>query len=117
MISCAGGFYFILLYYSAGYKDGNKDQNPYNISRLLHYIVENIPEGKRPLVVENINGESLINDTHENKRKEQEKIEKSISDSLADFVGSAFDKVTSTIKSVAGVVVSVGRAVLSWFGW
>jgi predicted GTPase len=35
------------IYYSAGYKDGNNKQNPYNLSKLLYLIVKNTPTKKR----------------------------------------------------------------------
>lgn len=43
------------IYYSAGFKDGDTDQRPYNISRLLRHIVENTPSKKRAIYVENSN--------------------------------------------------------------
>jgi len=109
------------IYYSAGYKDGDNDQNPYNISRLLRYIIENIPEGKRPLVADNIKVKTLRDDTHQDKLKEQEKIENDIATALSKLVGSAAEKVISTVSNVAGVigsaVISAGRAILGWLGF
>lgn len=44
------------VYYSAGYKDGNKPQcRPYNLSKLLYHIVRCTPMKKRLVYVDNIN--------------------------------------------------------------
>ena len=109
------------IYYSAGYKDGNKDQNPYNISRLLRYIIENTPSSKRAIYAENINVDELRRDTHEDKRQNQDKIENDIAVALGKLVGAAAEKVISTVSNVAGVIVSAvisaGRAILGWLGF
>ncbi len=112
------------IYYSAGYKDGNKDQNPYNISRLLRYIIENTPSSKRAIYAENINVDELRRDTHEDKRQNQDKIENDIAVALGKLVGAAAEKVISTVASVAGAigsavstVISAGRAILGRLGF
>lgn len=109
------------IYYSAGYKDGNKDQNPYNISRLLRYIIENTPSSKRAIYAENINVDELRRDTHEDKRQNQDKIENDIAVALGKLVGAAAEKVISTVSNVVGVigsaVISAGRAILGWLGF
>ena len=112
------------IYYSAGYKDGNKDQNPYNISRLLRYIIENTPSSKRAIYAENINVDELRRDTHEDKRQNQDKIENDIAVALGKLVGAAAEKAISTVASVAGAigsavstVISAGRAILGRLGF
>ncbi len=116
------------IYYSAGFKDGDTDQRPYNISRLLRHIVENTPSKKRAIYVENINIEELERDTDKRKHEEQDRIKNELFDSLSKLVGSAqkvVSAVVDTIGSVASSVVStiassiasVGRSIASWFGW
>lgn len=44
------------IYYSAGYKEEGKEQNkPYNLTKLLYYIIQYTPTEKRLAYVENIN--------------------------------------------------------------
>ena len=58
---------------------------------------------------------------HEEKVKKQEKIENDIATALSKLVGSAAEKVISTVSNVAGVigsaVISAGRAILGWLGF
>ena len=43
------------IYYSAGYKESETaKQNPYNLSKLLYYIIEHTPKEKRLVYVDNI---------------------------------------------------------------
>ena len=116
------------IYYSAGFKDGDTDQRPYNISRLLRHIVENTPSKKRAIYVENINIEELERDTDKRKHEEQDRIKNELFGSLSELVGSAkkvvdavVDTIGSVVSSAASAVASVGRSIVStissWFGW
>ena len=116
------------IYYSAGFKDGDTDQRPYNISRLLRHIIENTPSKKRAIYAENINADKIRTDTHRKRREEQKKIEDNIFNSLSELVGGAqkvvsavVDTIGSVVSSAASAVASVGRSIVStissWFGW
>jgi len=42
------------IFYSAGYKESDEDkQNPYNLSKLLYYIIQHTPREKRLVYVDN----------------------------------------------------------------
>ena len=43
------------IYYCAGYKEGTEQNPPYNLSKLLYYIVKYTPKEKRLSYVDNIN--------------------------------------------------------------
>jgi predicted GTPase len=43
------------IYYSAGYKDGNESQNPYNLSKLLLFILRHTKEEKRAVFIQDLN--------------------------------------------------------------
>jgi predicted GTPase len=43
------------IYYAAGYKDGNKEQYPYNLSKLLLLILNHTKEEKRAVFIQDIN--------------------------------------------------------------
>lgn len=49
------------IYYSAGYKEeGELQQKPYNLSKLLCYILQYTPEEKRIIYVQNLNKEEVM---------------------------------------------------------
>jgi predicted GTPase len=43
------------VYYCAGYTDGLERQNPYNLSKLLYYILTAVPVEKRFIIADNLN--------------------------------------------------------------
>ena len=42
--------------YCAGYTDGEEKQNPYNLSKLLYYILMAVPSEKRLVLADKLNG-------------------------------------------------------------
>ena len=51
----ATGLDITLIYYSAGFKEDGIKQNPYNLSKLLYYIIKHTPKEKRASYAQNIN--------------------------------------------------------------
>lgn len=45
------------VYYSAGYKEEDIQSNPYNLSKLLYFIVKATPSEKRAIYVNNVNSD------------------------------------------------------------
>lgn len=107
------------IYYSAGYKDGNDEQKPYNITRLLKYIVSNTPKKKRAIYVENVNADEIRKDTHENKEREREETSNMIQDSFTELLGKvaskAVDVIAASVGGVVGAVVSGIKKLFSWW--
>ncbi len=48
------------IYYSAGYKEEGEEQRPYNLSKLLYFIVKYTPSEKRGIYVNNINTDEAM---------------------------------------------------------
>ena len=51
------GFEVEVIYYSAGYKENNDKQNPYNLAKLLDYINRKLPSKKRIAFARAVNKE------------------------------------------------------------
>ena len=51
----ATGLNITPIYYSAGFKEDGIKQNPYNLSKLLYYIIKHTPKEKRASYAQNIN--------------------------------------------------------------
>ena len=104
-------------YYCAGYKEeGGEQRKPYNLTKLLYYIVRAVPKDKRLALADNINGEEdnwLYDDNEEDYKK---KIKKSFGDVVWDCVTNDFDMgvaIGGDILGIPGKVVGavVGAAV------
>lgn len=123
------------IYYSAGFKDSDEEQKPYNLSKLLYFIVKNTPIDKR-LAYVNVasEDEGMWEDSDEIKDYTAE-IQKSfvetiietseaggeIGKELGDILGMG--KTGETIGKVAGAAVGAVKSVVrsawnefkSWF--
>ena len=91
------------VYYCAGYTDGEERQNPYNLSKLLYYILMAVPAEKRLAFANN------LNDTEEN-------WEDNDADYSGAVVGSFFDTLLSDIADGAESGSMVGDRVLGFPG-
>lgn len=75
------------IFYSAGYKEeGGEQSKPYNLTKLLYYIIKAMPKDKRLALADNINpdADNWLFDDEEKQYKEH--IKTSIWDSISTFV-------------------------------
>ena len=102
------------IYYSAGYKDGDQAQNPYNLSKLMLLILQHTKQEKRAVFAQDMNKDS-------NMWKDD--------DRLSDYRGEIQKTLLESIKAIAGEVVSkvidvavnIGKSIFntvrSWLPW
>lgn len=116
------GFSPDVIYYAAGESyDGRLLQEPYNLGKLLSFIVEHLPKKKRIAVAADVNQNSGNFNSNDDREDYREKIEKSFKDSLlevaSEFYNHARD-IASTIYREAGVkeiLVGIGMAMVKDF--
>ena len=89
------------IYYSAGYKDGDKPQRPYNLTKLLYQIVHFTPKEKRTIFVNNIN------------RKREMWTD---DDELKDYRKSIIDDIIESVSEYGDIGADVGESIGSHFG-
>ena len=90
------------IYYSAGYKDKEGEQSrPYNLSKLLYYIVKATPSEKRAIYVNNIN---------ENREMWRD------DDKLLDYGEATRKSIFESIREGASAGAGIGGAIGSIFG-
>lgn len=104
------------IYYSAGYKEEGEEQTPpYNLSKLLYYIVKSTPSQKRAVYVNNINEDKSMWKDNDELLDYGTEIRKSIVDSVIDGateggeiggeIGSIFGSVGETVGRAIGTVI------------
>jgi hypothetical protein len=86
------------IYYSAGYKDEDEEQQPYNLSKLLMFIVNHTKPEKRAVYINDINRD----------KKMWEKDDE-LEDYTSNIQASLWDSVVSTAKSGGDYGESIGR--------
>ena len=104
------------IYYSAGYKEeGMPQSKPYNLSKLLYYIVKFTPKKKRLALVENINQDQEMWKDNEELADYRRGIVGEVLDSINDGLvlgadiggqlGSVFGTGGKIVGSIAGGVI------------
>ena len=115
------------IYYSAGYKDGDEQQYPYNLSKLLAHILRHTREDKRVVFTQDLNRQEEMWQKDDQLENYQEEIKSSILSSLAQValkavpavIESLLPAVGRALPTVARTIVDVGSRLLSsvssWF--
>ena len=114
------------IYYSAGWKEEGEKQNPYNLSKLLYFIIQHTPKEKRLVYVNNLSRDTSVWRYNDNKKDYVHLIKKRFAETVSEYatqgaqigksIGSVFGKTGETIGgAIGGVVGGVVGAFKSWF--
>ena len=111
------------IYYCAGYKEGDRQEKPYNLSKLLYYIVKATPSEKRAVYVDNINGDKQMWEDDDELIDYGKETRNTIFNSIVEgatngadigeTIGSVFGTVGGKIGRVAGGIIG---GVVGFFG-
>lgn len=118
------------IYYSAGYKEEGMDQSPpYNLTKLLYYIIKFTPQEKRLVIANNMNQDKenwTNNDSSDYATGILEEFGETVRDSMFDggvvgseigsVFGSAGEWVGEKIGTAVGAVVGVGKGIANAIG-
>jgi len=115
------------IYYCAGYKDGDEDQKPWNLSKLLYFIVKNTPEEKRLSYVDNLSDKKEMwedDDELKNYKEETQKSFQEVASHVAKnalagaaagaAIGSVIPIVGTAIGSVVGAAIGFVGGLFGW---
>lgn len=101
------------VFYAAGYKEADGEQcSPYNLTKLLYYIVKSIPEDKRLSLVSNINEDEenwMYDDAEEDYKEETRRSFFSVVGENISEMSDAFDCIGEYVLGVPGKYI--GKAV------
>lgn len=96
------------VYYCAGYEEeGGDTVRPYNISKLLYYIMQSLPAQKRVAIMEGINTDSDNYEYNDNDEDYNEGIKDSFYDSF-DYIDDGVDtgaEIGGTLLGIPGAIV------------
>ena len=103
------------VYFCAGYEEEGGDVvRPYNLSKLLYYIMQSLPSQKRVAIMEGINTDSENYEYNDDEEDYNEGIKESFYDSF-DYISDSVDtgvEIGGTILGIPGAIVG---AVLGGF--
>ena len=96
------------VYYCAGYKEEGGDVvRPYNLSKLLYYIMQSLPAQKRVAIMEGINTDSDNYEHNDNDEDYNEGVKESFYESF-DYISDGVDtgaEIGGTILGIPGAIV------------
>ena len=114
------------IYYSAGYKEDGEKQNPYNLSKLLYFIIQHTPKEKRLVYVNNISKDDEMWKDNDDLKDYSTEIKKNFAETVVEYaakgadiggeIGSIFGKTGEKIGRAAGTVIGAGIAVAKKIG-
>ena len=124
----ATGVHIQPIYYSAGFTDDNEQQSPYNLSKLMYFIVKNTPSEKRLVIADKISDDENMWKNNDDLDRYNDKIKQSFIDSVVESAGAGADLgesigsvFGSTGRAIGKVVGTVGGAIVggikSLFSW
>ncbi|MDP3010099.1 MAG: GTPase [Methylococcales bacterium] len=129
------------IYYSAGYKDGDQKQNPYNLSKLMLLILQHTKQEKRAVFAQDMNKDSKMWKDDDRLSDYRGEIRSTLAESITNgastgadigsnilgglgsiVFGSAGERVGEAVGKVVGGVVggvagAIGGAVSKIFSW
>lgn len=93
------------IYYCAGYKEEGEEQcQPYNLTKLLYYIIKNTPKEKRLVYINNANNNQEVWKRNDDIIEYEKEIKKSFFETVDDCIsaGSEFGEEIGSIFGEAG---------------
>jgi len=124
----ATGINITPIYYSAGYKDEDEKQQPYNLSKLLMFIINHTKPEKRAVYINDINKDKKMWEKDDELEDYTSSIQASLWDSIVstatsggeygESIGKAFGPLGGVVGRAVGTIVggAVG-GIKSLFGW
>lgn len=115
------------IYYSAGFKEeGEEQQKPYNLSKLLYYIVKATPEEKRLSYIDNLNQEEEMWKDDDGLKDYRAEVQQSffttvkehavkgaeIGGEIGSLFGKAGEVAGKVVGGVVGGVIGFGKKIL-----
>lgn len=103
------------IYYSAGYKDEDEAQRPYNLQKLLSFILDRLPEKKRASIADHINQDKANFQSNDGNADYAKKVEDSILTSISVYVKEVLAEVYDKAKGFVTdpEVIKAGAAFLA----
>lgn len=100
------------IYYSAGFKEeGEKQSRPYNLSKLLYYIVKATPSEKRAVYVDNTNEDERMWIHNDDLLDYGEETRRSIMDSVVEGASKGVDVGGDIGESIGGIFGHTGERI------
>ena len=104
--------------YAAGYKAGDSQQYPWNLSKLLAYIIQHTKKEKRAVIVRDTNRNEEVWEDDDGLLNYISKVKDLVMESILGTVLKGVSSIARTIvEGVTSLASSAISTVRSWFGF
>jgi len=119
------------IYYSAGYKEEGEEQRPWNLSKLLYFIVKNTPTEKRLSYVNNLSDDKEMWEDDDNLKDYTKEVQSSFIETIVETakaggeigkelgeifgLGKTGEVLGKVVGGVVGVAKSLWNTATSWW--
>lgn len=97
------------VYYSAGYKDEYEQKPPYNLSKLLYFIIQHTPKKKRLVIAQNVSRNAEVWKDNDELINYGEEIRKSFIDTIVDSVSDGASEGADIVGEIGSIFGEVGE--------
>lgn len=113
-----------VIYYSAGFSDGDTQEQPYNLSKLLAFILRHTKSTKRVVIATQLNQDAKMWEKSDNLNDYQKEVDDSIWNSLKEVVSEGMNFAKEVIfnriddvKYVVDIAKKGFKAIGKWLGF
>lgn len=113
-----------VIYYSAGFSDGDTQEQPYNLSKLLAFILRHTKSTKRVVIATQLNQDAKMWEKSDNLNDYQKEVDDSIWNSLKEVVSEGMNFAKEVIfnriddvKDVVDIAKKGFKAIGKWLGF
>ena len=104
------------IYYSAGYKDDDEEQKPYNLSKLFAYILRKTKEDKRIVFANDMNKNENMWEKDDKLEDYQKEIQETFMESLTKSVSKGASSGADIGGTIGGIFGKSGEAAGRFIG-
>ena len=90
------------IYYAAGFKEDDDEQKPYNLSKLLYFIVKHTPKEKRMVYATNLSKEPDVWKSDDELKNYRDEIRNEFMDTLKDSISEGASNGEEIFESLFG---------------
>lgn len=108
-----------VIYYSAGFSDGDTQEQPYNLSKLLAFILRHTKSTKRVVIATQLNQDAKMWEKSDSLKDYQKEVDDSIWNSLKEVVSEGVDFAKEILfnriddlKDVVDVTIKTGGLII-----
>lgn len=102
-----------VIYYSAGYTDNDTQEQPYNLSKLLAFILKHTKSTKRAVIATQLNQDAKMWEKSDNLKDYQKEVDDSIWNSVKEVIADGLDNIKDVLFNRVDNVRDAAKSIVA----